>query len=73
MEELKDLIRGLIVEVQGLRQDVISITSSINNLDNIYEAINQLGDTITGPLNYNLQDIHATLETIDQSIVTNGT
>lgn len=71
---MEDLLRELMEEVRTLNRniesisDILPLTRSLYDLDDLHEQISDIGDAITGPLGYHLGDLHSKLDEAVNSI-----
>jgi hypothetical protein len=73
MEEIAELLRELIVEVRDLKNEVVALGGPTgHNLNDISTNMKELGDVITGPLNYSLQDVMERMHEIQLQMIENS-
>ena len=64
MTDLAELFIAMLEKLDGIQESLIEISGKLDNIDGVYglddihTAIDDVSSKITGPLNYNLEDIY---------------
>ncbi len=64
MTDLAELFIAMLEKLDGIQESLIEISGKLDNIDGVYglddihTAIDDAANKITGPLNYNLEDIY---------------